>query len=612
MKRWTGWRRRWQAVEGLGDIVGGIGGLLLLVFILTGSISAFRLWQTHQVLDRATVAALRSEEQQGCWTASTSRAVSAILQQGGLAPNGVHITTYTATPSPYGTSIAVGFNYSLHTDFLFGKLALWTEHAGASGSSFYVPTTSGSVSACATPHLGTVASGAGTSGTPTMSPNLTLFVAHNHLLTGQSETVTVTSNVLSGAEPLSIVDTTTGHVVQSCTNTTTCTATISQVTQNSAISRTYQGVLDSPVGMSNAVKSSSQTVTWSPVAHITINRWWVTPTNVDLPTSGMALPNNGDNTIWWSYSVSSSTESYQGWSQAWDTPFVGGAYFASNDTMGWLAPSLSPGTHHIFLTFFFAHGAVQTVESPPITVVNPVVTFNATKTTPVVGQSTTLTATSNFSLSHTDYAVNIEDTTTGKVIKTCTSGTTCSVSPLHNTPQTLTYQADIGPSGATIKHSGVIAQSSSASVSWQTLVYGAPTIPIFTHGTTLASGWSATSPAISYAAGTQGGPKALGGWINGQNSVTYTFRVISGTPTIGYGLAQGAYQNNAPVHIQLNGTSVATITSDVGPDGSTMSSNAVLWSRTLSPGVYRLTLSGSMFNIYGLWTNDPQGIQPGN
>ncbi len=104
----------------------------------------------------------------------------------------------------------------------------------------------------------------------------------------------------------------------------------------------------------------------------------------------------------------------------------------------------------------------------------------------------------------------------------------------------------------------------------------------------------------------------LGGWINGQNSVTYTFRVISGTPTIGYGLAQGAYQNNAPVHIQLNGTSVATITSDVGPDGSTMSSNAVLWSRTLSPGVYRLTLSGSMFNIYGLWTNDPQGIQPGN
>ena len=176
--------------------------------------------------------------------------------------------------------------------------------------------------------------------------------------------------------------------------------------------------------------------------------------------------------------------------------------------------------------------------------------------------------------------------------------------------QTGTFYPRITVDGVTF--TGTDASSQPLVVVPDTLVYGAPTIPIFTHGTTLASGWSATSPAISYAAGTQGGPKALGGWINGQNSVTYTFRVISGTPTIGYGLAQGAYQNNAPVHIQLNGTSVATITSDVGPDGSTMSSNAVLWSRTLSPGVYRLTLSGSMFNIYGLWTNDPQGIQPGN
>jgi hypothetical protein len=38
-----------------------------------------------------------------------------------------------------------------------------------------------------------------------------------------------------------------------------------------------------------------------------------------------------------------------------------------NGTAGWLPTTLSAGTYHIDLTFFFANGAVQELISPPVT-----------------------------------------------------------------------------------------------------------------------------------------------------------------------------------------------------------------------------------------------------
>ncbi len=145
------WSRRWQDTQGLGETVGAIGGLLILTFGLTGSLSAFRLWQTHQALEHAASVALRSEEQQGCWTAATTAAVAQSVQGAGLNPQGVKVVGYTGQSVNYGQPVRVTVQYTLSTDFLFGGLATWTEQATAAGSSFYVPNTMPGYGNCTNP-----------------------------------------------------------------------------------------------------------------------------------------------------------------------------------------------------------------------------------------------------------------------------------------------------------------------------------------------------------------------------------------------------------------------------------------------------------------------------
>ena len=93
----SAWTQRWHETEGLGETVGAVFGILLLVFGLTGSLSAFRLWQTHQALEHAASIALRSEEQQGCWTAQTSATVAQAAQGAGLNPQGVKVSAFTVS-----------------------------------------------------------------------------------------------------------------------------------------------------------------------------------------------------------------------------------------------------------------------------------------------------------------------------------------------------------------------------------------------------------------------------------------------------------------------------------------------------------------------------------
>lgn len=141
----------WQDTQGLGETVGAIGGLLLLVFGLTSGLSVFRVWQTHQILVQAANAALRSEEQQGCWTPGTTQAVSQVAQGAGLNPQGIKIVQATTQSTDYGKPVKVTVQYTVSTDFLFGGLATWTEQATAAGSSFYVPNTMPGYGYCAPP-----------------------------------------------------------------------------------------------------------------------------------------------------------------------------------------------------------------------------------------------------------------------------------------------------------------------------------------------------------------------------------------------------------------------------------------------------------------------------
>lgn len=529
MRAW--WHRR-RAENGLGEIVGGVGGLLLLVFLLTGALSVFRLWQTHQVLDRAATVALRSEEQQGCWTAATNAAVAAIIQQGGLSPKGVAVTRYTGLSTRYGQPVSVALAYAPGTDFLFGGAAVYTEQAGSAGSSFYVPTQSGSSAVCTTPQLGVVSAGASTGGASgSLGPTrVTLAASPPSAYTGQVVTLTVTANASTGSQSVNIVDTTTGQTIRSCADTTSCSVMVTHYTQNTAISRTYSAEVGSSGATTGSVSASPVTVTWNPVAHIEATRWWSHPTNTTLSSAGVTWPNTGDNQIWWAYAVSYPSSSYQGWSQGWDAPDLAGAAFGAGDSMGFLGVNGLPvGLHHVVLTFYFANGAIQELVSPPVNLVSPTVSLAAGATTVDSGQSTTLTATADFPLTNSGYALNIENTTTGQIVGQCTTGTTCPVTVSQSTGGTVRYQADIGPPGAVVTQSGVLTTSPTVTVRW-------------------VHSWSATSYLLP-----QTGPLTLMACVNGFCQ-TGPITVPPGTPVALRMTTSRAIPQLNPTYLTQNST----------------------------------------------------------
>jgi len=143
---------RRHTTKGMGEIVGSIGALLILVFLLTGTLSVLRVWQAHQTLERAASAAIRSEEQYGCWTINTDQAVTQIVNGSGLVATGIRVLQYTANPATYGNAVTATLQYQFDTNFLFGGITSHTLTTAQNGSSFYVPSSlTKNTQSCTTP-----------------------------------------------------------------------------------------------------------------------------------------------------------------------------------------------------------------------------------------------------------------------------------------------------------------------------------------------------------------------------------------------------------------------------------------------------------------------------
>ena len=141
--------------RGEGNTTGAVIALILLTFGLTGGVALLRLLHTNNILTQATTIALQSEEQNGCWTAATTQAVTNTLKAGGLTPSATQVTQYTATTQSYGQPIHVGLRYPLQISVVTMPVMTIPIQSAESGSSFYVPNVSGGTNAgCTSPTLG--------------------------------------------------------------------------------------------------------------------------------------------------------------------------------------------------------------------------------------------------------------------------------------------------------------------------------------------------------------------------------------------------------------------------------------------------------------------------
>lgn len=188
---------------------------------------------------------------------------------------------------------------------------------------------------------------------------------------------------------------------------------------------------------------------------------------------------------------------------------------------------------------------------------------------------------------------------------------------------TYTAGATAGTATVTASADGVSQSATitlaSASTTASFAASGGPQVPALSGtSTTLDAGWTTRGTAYRYPAGTAASPAADGGWINlaPGASASYAFTVTgSQSVTLAYGIPAGGYQNDTSVQVAVNGQVVATLTNDIGVNGSQAASNEVLWSRSFAPGSYTLTLTAGPtspgINVYGLWTDNAGALSSG-
>ena len=93
--------------------------------------------------------------------------------------------------------------------------------------------------------------------------------------------------------------------------------------------------------------------------------------------------------------------------------------------------------------------------------------FTASTTTLPTGSAVTLTATTSCDIGTTTYWVQIFDATTGTLVRSCGSGTSCSVTASQNTASTHDYLAVIDTYGSTYPPATVDDESMNAYVTWE-------------------------------------------------------------------------------------------------------------------------------------------------
>jgi hypothetical protein len=91
---------------------------------------------------------------------------------------------------------------------------------------------------------------------------------------------------------------------------------------------------------------------------------------------------------------------------------------------------------------------------------------------PYVGQSVTITATTDADVGPTPYYITIYSVTTGAELAICGSGTTCSATVSENTPGTQDFEAFVGDNVLSDGQPGfVVVASNEASVAWWEFVF---------------------------------------------------------------------------------------------------------------------------------------------
>lgn len=140
-------------------------------------------------------------------------------------------------------------------------------------------------------------------------------------------------------------------------------------------------------------------------------------------------------------------------------------------------------------------------------------------------------------------------------------------------------------------------------------------VPALTTAGGLEPGWSDAGSVGLYT----GGPLDHG-WMDPNqigSGVSYTL-TLSQPETVAYGLPAGAYANDAPLGIWVNGQQVATISGPLEACGQQVGQPENLWQTTLQPGTYTVRISptgpspssncggAAPINVYGLWTEPAQ------
>lgn len=149
-------RKPWWTLRGhprgLSTGFGMVGGLVLFATVVTGGIAATQIVRAHLALAQAAHTAARSEQQNGCWTPSTTAAVNHTLRIAGINTHTVKITAASVQSTGYGKGVTAGLSTQVGVSVLGASLMHVPVSATASVPSMYASgVTTGTGSACIVP-----------------------------------------------------------------------------------------------------------------------------------------------------------------------------------------------------------------------------------------------------------------------------------------------------------------------------------------------------------------------------------------------------------------------------------------------------------------------------